>query len=203
MEGLSPIDMILLQAMVAPWAISLASAAYTNATAWALANVEAGYCDDCDEVLGSDWWALYMDKDTNTVEMDHPEGNYWTKGCWQGTVVTGQTAVGVIFQVKNITGNCELKRMGSGEAECTGSELWPNTSENLAEEGAWYFAVNGTEIDEVECKARLAPGSTTLTGIYPRTGPVDINGGFMSGFFCTGYMEIHVAWVVFEGTTPP
>ena len=203
MEGLSPIDMILLQAMVAPWAISLASTAYTNATAWALANVEAGYCDDCDEVLGTDWWALYMDKDTNTVEMLHPVGAYWAKGCWQYSIPAGQTVAGVIFQVKNITGNCTLKRMSAFEAECTGSELWGNRTENLEVEGQWYFGVNGTNIDEVECKARLAPGSIDKTDVWRYDGPLDINAGFNMGWSCTGNLDIHIAWVVFEGTTPP
>lgn len=49
-SGLSPIDIIVFRAMYAPWAIALAARAHDNGTAWALANVTAGACDDCD------WW---------------------------------------------------------------------------------------------------------------------------------------------------
>lgn len=49
-SGLSPIDIIVFRAMYAPWAIALAAKAYDNASAWAVAHVEAGACDDCD------WW---------------------------------------------------------------------------------------------------------------------------------------------------
>lgn len=44
---LSPIDLVLMRAMFAPWAQKLASMAYTAATDWALANVASGACDDC------------------------------------------------------------------------------------------------------------------------------------------------------------
>ena len=55
MTSLSPIDRILMRAMFAPWAMALASKAYTQATAWALANVSAGVCDDCDYVDEFTW----------------------------------------------------------------------------------------------------------------------------------------------------
>ena len=46
-EELSPLDLVVMRAMFAPWAIKLASLAYTAGTAWAIANVAAGACDDC------------------------------------------------------------------------------------------------------------------------------------------------------------
>ena len=49
-DGLSEIDKVVFRAMYAPWAIALAARAYDNETAWALANVTPGACDDCD------WW---------------------------------------------------------------------------------------------------------------------------------------------------
>lgn len=49
-EELSPIDILVFRAMYAPWAFALAARAHDNATAWAIANVTAGACDDCD------WW---------------------------------------------------------------------------------------------------------------------------------------------------
>lgn len=46
-EGLSPVDLVVMRALFAPWAQKLASLAYTAATDWAVANVAAGACDDC------------------------------------------------------------------------------------------------------------------------------------------------------------
>lgn len=46
-EELSPLDLVVIRALFAPWAIKLASLAYTAGTDWALANVVAGACDDC------------------------------------------------------------------------------------------------------------------------------------------------------------
>lgn len=46
-EGLSPLDLVLMRSLFAPWAQKLASLAYTAGTDWALANVAAGACDDC------------------------------------------------------------------------------------------------------------------------------------------------------------
>lgn len=53
--GLSPIDMVVLHTMYAPWAISLAAKAEANATAWAVAHVDAGACDNCDWI----WEIVY------------------------------------------------------------------------------------------------------------------------------------------------
>lgn len=48
--GLSPIDIQVLKKMFSPWAMKLASQAYTAGTDWAVAQVNAGDCDDCDWV---------------------------------------------------------------------------------------------------------------------------------------------------------
>lgn len=50
MTSLSAVDRLLMRAMFSPWAMALASKAYTQATDWALANVSAGACDDCEFV---------------------------------------------------------------------------------------------------------------------------------------------------------
>ena len=44
---LSPLDLVVMRAMFAPWAQRLASLAYTAGTDWAVANVAAAACDDC------------------------------------------------------------------------------------------------------------------------------------------------------------
>jgi hypothetical protein len=49
-DGLSALDKVALMLMYSPWAIGLAEKAWTNSTAWALANVNPGGCDTCE------WW---------------------------------------------------------------------------------------------------------------------------------------------------
>lgn len=46
----SPIDALLARAMFSPWAMALASKAYTQGTDWAIANVWVDACDTCDWV---------------------------------------------------------------------------------------------------------------------------------------------------------
>lgn len=47
MSSLSVLDKGMLKITYEPWAIGLAAKAEANATAWAVANVVSGYCDDC------------------------------------------------------------------------------------------------------------------------------------------------------------
>jgi len=55
MVELSPIDLVVMRAMFAPWAIALASKAYTQGTDWAVANVSSGACDDCTWVYQAEY----------------------------------------------------------------------------------------------------------------------------------------------------
>ena len=200
---ISPADKVALHCLVSPWAIMVAKQAYDGATEFALEHVQAGYCVDCDEVVGDDWWAEYQDKDTNTIAIDDPIGDGWTSGCWEYVVPAGQTVCGVVFEVKNKVGAIDIKRMDQDSGTCGDVSLWGNNSAgDIADEG-WYFAVNGQEIDEVDCKARLAPGSTDKTNVTRRAGPVQVSATFVIGFSIIGSVDIHLAWVVFEGTAPP
>ena len=55
MTELSPMDRVVMRTMFAPWAMALASKAYTEGTDWAVANVAAGACDDCDWVYEAEY----------------------------------------------------------------------------------------------------------------------------------------------------
>lgn len=115
MDELSPIDMILLHTLFAPWAIHLAQTAYDNATAWALANVEVDYCDDCDPL------PLVLE-----IEEEWPPcpGAYWTDGgicydgrlCWNGgTPEATQQVVVDLASIDNIECRVEFQSVfGSG-----------------------------------------------------------------------------------------
>jgi hypothetical protein len=193
-------DKVALHCLVCPWAMMVAQTAYDNATDFAVAHVTPGACDPCNEVEGSDWWALYLPEYVNTIEMDHPQASNWISGCWEYALPTGWVTNGVIIEVKNKTGNCQLKRMGAAEAGCSGSELWGNTSDVLADGD--YFCVMGDAIDEAECKATLSPDAIDLTNVYSRTGPLTINGGFHLGWNCEGAADIHVKWLIMRGAIP-
>ncbi|GAH00705.1 unnamed protein product, partial [marine sediment metagenome] len=69
MEGPSPIDKLVFRALCSPWAFQVAQLALTNETSWAMSVIEEGACDDCNEIEGSDWWALYLPQATNTIEL--------------------------------------------------------------------------------------------------------------------------------------
>jgi len=198
-----PSSKVFLHCMVSPWAIMVAKEAYDNASDFAVESVEAGYCDDCDEVVGSDWWALYMDKDTNTVEIDDPIGDGWTCGCWEFVVPAGQTVCGVVFEVKNKVGDIDIKRMDQDSCDCGDWALWGNNSGGDIADPGFYFSVDGTNIDEDACKAQLAPSAEIKTNGVRYTGPLQVSGTFVIGFSKIGGVDIHIAWVVFEGTSPP
>jgi len=53
MAGITVLDKLALRMLFAPWGIGLAEKAWDNQTSWALANVQAGACDDCE-------WSSYL-----------------------------------------------------------------------------------------------------------------------------------------------
>lgn len=200
--GLSPIDKIILHALFAPWALALVAKAYDNNTDWALAHVEAGACDDCLVIEGDDWYAVRIPLVSGLVELDHPtDGGYWVGGCWEYVLAEGQTAQGVIWRMQSCTGNCILKRMASHGPCILGTGCWPDTSDSLTANER-FFSVNGDEINEEQCKARLAPYSTTQEFTIIRSGPGDYSAAWHFGYACDGYCEAVIEWVVFRGTAP-
>lgn len=193
-------DKVALHCLVCPWAMMVAQEALENETEFAVDHVEAGYCVDCAIIEGSDWWALRFPRATDTVVILHPEGVYWEAGCWEYALPAGWVSNGVVLDVWEHTG-CDLKRMGAFEAGCSGSEFWGNQSAGDLTEGE-FFCVNGTGIDEVECKAMLCPDATDKTNVYVRTGPLTVNCGFHLGYDCTGDARVHIKYLVMQGSPP-
>jgi len=108
-----------------------------------------------------------------------------------------------VIEVKNKVGDIDIKRMDQDSCDCGDWSLWGNNSAgDIADEG-FYFSVDGTNIDEDACKAQLAPSAETKTNGIRRTGPLQVSGTFVIGFSKIGSVDIHIAWVVFEGTSPP
>ena len=195
-------DKVILGQLFAPWAIYLAAVAHGNGTTWATSNVTAGVCDDCDEVEGSDWWALRIPIEDGLVEFDHSGGgSSWVHECYTYQIPAGWTMQGVVWVARNKVGNCELKQMGGHDACATGAELWGNHSSPGVSEGR-FFSVNPGGIDEVECKAALAPYATTDDQVYVYDDEELVNVAWDCGWNCTGTWEAVVEWIVFAGSPP-
>ena len=98
---LSPMDLVVMRAMFAPWAMALASNAYTQGTDWALANVSSGACDDCEWIYD----AVY--------EWPPCPGTFsggfscWT-GRWPG-LNANEEALSPTFTIPDITGDIDIR----------------------------------------------------------------------------------------------
>jgi len=198
----SPIDQALGYLLYSPWVIDRMALAYTNATAWAVLNVTAGYCDDCPEyIIGNDWYAKPVLAEAGTHYVEHTENPGWDFVCHDFAVGEGEIFCGMVFSVEDVVGDCDFKRMTAYDAECTDREsAFPNCSEDLGEDD--YFSVNGEEIDEANCKAVLCPGYTDLAGTLRIVGEEDSAGGWHFGWSCTGTLTLVVKYIVFEGEPP-
>ena len=195
-------DKVIIGQLFAPWAIYLAATAHANATEWATSRLEAGACDDCDEVSGDDWWALRIPIEQGLIEFDHSGGgSSWVHDCYTYVIPAGQTLCGVVWVARAKVGDCELKRMTGHNGCGTGDELWGNHSSPGESEGR-YFAVNGAGIDEAECKAMLAPYATDQADVYQYSNEETVNVAFDVGFACTGTWEVVIEWLVFAGSPP-
>jgi len=199
-DGWSGTDKIMAHMLYCPWAMMIAKRAIAAGTPKALSFIQSGYCSECDIIEGDDWWAIYLPEDSNTVDIVQASSPAWTAGCWNYALPSGYVTNGVVLDVVSRTGGGILKRMGAAEAGCSGTEMWGNTSPDLPV--GEYFCVMPTGIDEVQCKAALAPGSTTYDNTYSRTGPLDINCGFHLGYNMTGEAHIWVKYIVFRGSPP-
>ena len=198
----SPIDITLGKLLYSPWVLDRMRLAYENDTTWAQNNVTPGYCDDClPYVVGSDWYAKVVLPTAGTIDFDKVPPASWEPGCFDFSILAGETFCGLVFEVVDDVGDCELVQqdVGGGDCEAT-TTAWENSSYVLGEDT--YFAVNGDSIDEVECKSVLAPGSTTPTVALEQEGPDDIGAGWHFGFSCTGSITVIVRYIVFVGSPP-
>lgn len=198
----SPIDISLGKTLFSPYVMTQMEKAYDNETVWAINNVTPGECDDClPYVEGSDWWAKVVVQPRGTVEFEKVPPVSWTPGCFDFSTLTGEDFVGLVFEVVDEVGNCELIQQNVGGGDCVGDvNCWENRSEVLGEDV--YFAVNGDSIDQVECKAALAPGATDLDDTIEQDGPGDLGAGFHFGWDCTGSITVLVRYIVFAGSPP-
>lgn len=198
----SPIDIALGKLLWSPWVIDRMRLAYENATAWAVLNETEGYCSDCPPVIqGDDWYAKPILSIDGTYFVTHEVNPGWDDYCHDFTVLADETFCGVVFEVKDVVGTCEFKRMSASSASCNGfTRTWPDTSPDLDTDV--YFSVNGTNIDEAQCKSVLAPGSTDLPDTELIEGLDDAAAAWHFGWNCTGTLTLVVKYLVFEGEPP-
>jgi hypothetical protein len=192
--NIGPTDKVLLHTMVAPWAMHLAKIAYDNATAWALANVEDGYCDECEFIVGSDWFA---------VPVDLPLHIEWSTGTWdwdcvQGALIPGKTTVAFVLEVVERSGMAVLVWMQEDQSGCTGAALAQNSSRELLDGLTYYCYVVFTH-DEDEAIATLCPGAGKYNEHSSRTGPGDWELSVRGGAAPAGYADLMLRYIVYDG----
>jgi len=193
-DGLSPVDKVLLHAMVAPWAIALAAKAHENATDWALSNVTIGACDDCLE--GDDWYAIAVEQPDGDAFLDHSAGgNYWAEADVCGSLLSGETVCGVVFTpVEGVGLDCAPM---AGHGLCTGDDLFPNTS-TILETGKLYYAYTLFTHDDDQAADTLCNGAEKLNYLQQQTGPGDWRCGFNLGWSGVGTRLVRVQFIVYE-----
>lgn len=198
----SPIDISLGKTLFSPFVMNQVEKAYDNTTTWAVNNVEAGFCDDClPYIVGSDWYAKVVLPSAGTIDFDHVPPAGWEPGCYDFDIQVGEEFCGVVFDVVDEVGDCELIQQNVGGGDCEGdTNAWENRSEVLPADS--YFAVNGDDIDEVACKAVLAPGATDLADTLAQDGPAEMGAGWHFGWSCTGSITVVVKYIVFVGSPP-
>jgi hypothetical protein len=205
-EEISNTDKLIINLFMGRWAGLSAQQAYANETDWATANVVPGYCSACPEepIQGSDWWALPMSSVDYTIHFDHSDGGtYWLIDYRSFELPAGWICQGCILEIDRIASICDLKRMSPGETGCTGVGLWGNTgSPGDVRDEPGAFAVNGTGINEAECKALLAPDWVTVGPINIQTGPANLCIGFHYGRACTGVTDVWIKYLIFRGSIP-
>lgn len=192
----SAVAKIALHCMVCPWAIAGAQKALTAETAFAIAHHVPGYCVDCDTVVGTDWYGVYVVPPLGDVLVDHTEpGSYWASNAVCGDMRDG-VVCGLVFEPIDGSG-CECKPMSTGGA-CSGDSLSDDTSEVLVNDKEYYFYEDYTH-DEQEAVDTLCPGAQMEKMLQPRTGPGDWKVSFHLGYNCVGTRKVRVKWIVYEG----
>lgn len=137
----------------------------------------------------------YLDDETFDVSLIHPQGNYWTSGCFE--TWTEAEVVAVVFRTTR-SGACPiLKRMSGHYAGCSGQNLWGDTSDTLADGG--YYCTGSSAACQI-----VAPGATHLHLGHnlPRPAGVQVRGGFQLGWSCTGEATVYDIQLVYYGVPP-
>jgi len=199
---LSAGDKFMIGVVMKYWGLGAAQVAKAQNSAWYQSIVTPGYCADCPEepVIGSDWWALPIGEAEGLLHIDHPSGGYWQPACFNYDLPDGHTCVGMVYEVLNEVGDCQLSRNDAPTCGCPNATLWPNSSGDSTV-GHWYAYAPFTH-NNGEAKAALAPGAGEWTSFTQQTSVV-ISAGFRTGWNCTGSVDIQVKYLVFTGTTPP
>lgn len=196
-EELSLLDKISLRSFVAPWVFAKCEQAWTSETSWAIANVSPGACEECIEYEGDTWFAVRVSIPYGDLEVDHPAGAYWKKGAVCGAIVSGETICGLVVECVTLTGACVFKPMLGDGTVCTGDDLLPNTSLEMAQGVTYYFYKPGTH-DEDDAIAAMCAGATKWNQLTARTGPGTWRFATDLGWNCTGYAFARVKFVVYE-----
>ena len=202
LPGWSPIDILVGHLLFAPWAIVAMDKARIADTAWASNNISEGYCIDCEDVVeGSDWYARPVAAIDGTHTLNHTVGDYWQYICHEFVQVADEIACGMVFEVTELTGDCDCGRTSPNNGGCDGNDgITQNTTETLPEDV--YFTAVPDNIDEAECKTALAATATSRLFSVRTAADGHNYAAFGYGWSCTGTIEIVVKYIIYEGSPP-
>jgi len=196
---ISPVDKVALHCLICPWAMMVAQQALDNATDFATDHVETGYCSDCDEIEGSDWFARYVFPPLGDVTLDHSvDGQYWVNNGVCGTMPAAEVC-GVVYEILEVSG-LPIRTTQNG-ADCEGDKLLPDGGSPRNAPELFYNYKQGTH-DYTEARDTLAPGGTLDEGITQKTGPGTWEAAFNMGWDGIGEGLVRVRWIVYEGSPP-
>jgi hypothetical protein len=202
-ESLSPVDKLVMHALVAPWAQAKAALAWTNQTAWAIANVSEGACADCEEeppIEGSDWIAYAVAQPNGDLYLDHTAaGDYWAREQICGAKREGYLC-GFMFTVVEGTG-CDCFIAALVEGGCGGEALNGNNNQYLAT-GVTYYWFQSYTHDAAEVIATIHPGASYFNGCLGRN---NMNPWMLCGelgYGGTGTRLLRLEYLVYMNPAP-
>jgi hypothetical protein len=163
-------------------------------------NYTIAYCSSCYEPLvGNDWFAVRYAVDPFQETLHVAGGSGWHHDIMCGDVAyrAGKVCCGIVFTVTDYTGGT-LKRM-SAISDCgKAATIFIDGADSLGNNQ--YFSVNGTNIDETDCKDTLCPTAVSLSNTQ-RSSSDDLGLKiYHEQYGAEEFSTITIDWVIYEGT---
>lgn len=200
---LSAGDKLMVNFVFAYIALAGANVAKTQNSAWYQSVPVPGYCDVCQEppIVGSNWIAIPYTGANKVRTLNHPAGSSWVGKCVDYDLPDGRVCCGMMLQVTDFVGNCDLKAVHGPNAGCAGTASFLPDNSYLMQNG-WYYYCDQYNHDEDEVIATLAPGATKRPA-WSNPNGTHTSFAWMMGWNCTGSATGTLHYLVYTGTTPP
>ena len=194
----SPVDKLLFKATFSPLATAICQSALTAESAWAVANVDPGYCDGCPEspYQGTDWYAVPVYGASWTKTYTASTG-YW---CLPSIQQAGRYIQGIVYDVTmSHPGNCSHKTMSRHTSGCPTNvgNMFSDSSPSWSP-GRWC-KVNYDGITESQVQTKYG-GTLVATGQAARYEHAE--GAFNLWCGSGAWITCTVKYLIFRGTIP-